>query len=95
MHDAMYDRGPRDAFTAQSIKDAAKKAGLDMAQYEKCLTSSKDEASKKIDADMELAQKVGVGGTPSLFINGEKFEKGANEIADAIDSILTSGSKTN
>ena len=50
----------------------AKDAGLDVAKFKKDL--SDPELAKQVEADMALARKVGVRGTPTFFINGRKVE---------------------
>jgi len=56
------------------MKEAAKKAGVDMKKLEKDLTS--ESIAKQIEADMEEAKKFGFNGTPGFIINGVSL-KGA------------------
>lgn len=51
------------------IDDAAKKAGLDMAQLKKDMTSETVEAVLRTTVD--LAQKANINGVPLLIINGK------------------------
>lgn len=53
------------------LKDAAAKAGLDTGSFNQCL----DSRAKKqaVNADIAEATKLGVTGTPTFFINGEKI----------------------
>jgi len=64
MHDLLF-RNQRDL---SNIEVLAKKAGLDMGSYEKCVKSGKQKAAVK--ANMDEARKVGVRGTP-YFVIGE------------------------
>jgi len=51
-----------------TLKEYAEKVGLDMEKFEQ---DRKDKAfEKQIQADRQLARKVGVRGVPSLYING-------------------------
>jgi protein-disulfide isomerase len=47
----------------------AKEIGLDVGRFSKEMVLT-PEAGKSIDADMELGRKVGVEGTPTIFVNG-------------------------
>ena len=71
-HDRLFvDRtklGPED------LKQHAKDLGLDMPRFETDLQNSEDK--KRIDDDVAEAQKLGIAGTPGIFING-RFVQGA------------------
>jgi protein-disulfide isomerase len=47
----------------------AKELGLNMDQFKKDMALT-PEVSKVLDADIELGRKVGVEGTPTIFVNG-------------------------
>jgi protein-disulfide isomerase len=49
----------------------AKEIGLDLAKFQKDMELAGDN-QKKIDADMQLGQNVGVRGTPNFYVNGKK-----------------------
>jgi len=55
--------------TPQCSKKVAKEAGVDYAKVEACLKKS-DELLKK---EHELSTKLGVQGSPTIFINGERY----------------------
>jgi protein-disulfide isomerase len=67
MHDEMFIN--QDALDAEGLKKTAKKIGLKMDGFEKCLAENKYLAQVK--ADMEEARKVKVKSTPTFFINGK------------------------
>ena len=46
----------------------AKTLGLDTVAFKTCLTSGENKAA--VDADFELGRKVGVSGTPTVYVNG-------------------------
>jgi protein-disulfide isomerase len=57
----------------QDLSDAAfrtyaERAGLDLAAFEACLTSGRHDAA--LDEDMRVAESVGVGATPTFFVDG-------------------------
>lgn len=58
-----YDRSPIDRFTGY-----AENLGLDAKAFESCLRS--DQYQDVVTANALVGQKLGVGGTPTLYING-------------------------
>jgi protein-disulfide isomerase len=90
LHDAMYGIGgaPKTALDDESLKGAAAQAGLDAVQLETCMTSGKGAAD--VAADLEKAMELGVGGTPTFFINGRQHLGSASVegLAAAIEDAL-------
>jgi len=84
MHDALFGAGK---LTKESIEAAAVETGLDMARFKKDLA---DPATKqKLHKDMADAQKAGITGTPSLYINGHKVKsRSIDAMQDMIDREL-------
>lgn len=69
-HDKLYVNAPALAFP--DLTGYAEQAGLDPVQFEKCLV---DERYKdKVAADEALAAKLGLRGTPTFFLNGQRVE---------------------
>jgi protein-disulfide isomerase len=71
------------------LQAMAESIGLDMSSFNKCFNSNKYE--KDIQADMEYGDKIGVSGTPSVFVNGVKVGQEGKiasyqEIADAVEA---------
>lgn len=64
------------------LEGYAKELNLNIAQY-KTDADSKD-ASERIAKDRALAERLGVTGTPTLYINGRKYQQGG-ELTDWID----------
>jgi protein-disulfide isomerase len=66
--------------------------GLDSAKLEACLASERP--GREVEADFEAGKRVGVEGTPTLYINGRRFQgrPTAEGIAQAIEAELQSGS---
>ncbi len=66
-HDALF--APRSE-RGLSLKSTVEQLGMDFQRFEK--DSRSDEAMAKIQADIDLGIRLGVDGTPSLFINGRR-----------------------
>ncbi len=69
-HDKLFQN--RGQFSADDLKNYAIQAGLDTAVFNQCLDSRKFD--KQIDNDLSDSLILGVGGTPTFFLNGEKVE---------------------
>jgi len=67
------------------LENYAKQVGLDMSRFREALDKNSYQA--RVKQDMALANKIGVGGTPTIFVNGRKWEGGkeAPEIIKAIE----------
>jgi protein-disulfide isomerase len=86
MHDAMFQN--QQALAVEQLKAKAAELGLNGEQFNACLDQGKFVA--QVQADMEEGTKVGVNGTPAMFING-RFLSGAQplgEITKVIDDEL-------
>jgi len=68
MHDKLFAN--QRALLPDNLKQYAQEIGLDVAKFEKDMTSP--EVQKQIDADMKLAQDAEVRGTPTMFLNGKR-----------------------
>jgi len=69
LHDAMFAH--RRDLSLDNIRNLARSIGLDMKRFDVDLPS--DEVKKAIVRDMEDGDKAGVEGTPSVYINGKKY----------------------
>src|SRR5690606_4603493 len=68
-HKKLFDaQGNPDGLKRDNLEKIAQELGLDMAKFKQALDSRKHKA--KVDADMKLAQKAGINGTPAFVING-------------------------
>ncbi len=72
MHDKIFE-GQKD-ISPEKLEEWAKAIGLDMDKYKASIASDKTKAALK--ADMDEANKAGIRGTPSFYINGRKYEGG-------------------
>ena len=70
LHDALF--AAQRELSEEKIKELAKAAGVDMAKLDAAIAAKTHEAL--IDKTMEIGTKAGVEGTPSIYINGRKWE---------------------
>ena len=82
MHDEMF--GNQDKLDKENLISMGKKIGLKMQDFTTCLESKKHLA--RVKADIEDGKKLGVGSTPTFFING-KLVAGMREREDFIRMI--------
>ena len=64
----------RSSWIGEHLLGYAKKIGLDLARFKADI--EKDSVTGKVEDDFESGVRSGVNGTPSFFINGEKYEGG-------------------
>ncbi len=64
--DILYVNAPK--ASPENLKAYAREAGLDVEDFEQCLTSGKYQAA--VQKDVEEGTRLGVTGTPTFFING-------------------------
>jgi protein-disulfide isomerase len=74
-HDAVF--GSTGGFTPEVFANAAQRAPVSQADLNRI--RQKGSAAKKVEADIALAKRLGVTGTPAFFINGV-FLSGAQPI---------------
>jgi len=70
MHDLLFEN--QNALEDDDLIRYAERIGLDTETFKSELGNKKYE--EKIDDDLESGLRSGVNGTPSIFINGEKYE---------------------
>ncbi len=74
----------------QSYISFATELGLDMERFDSDRRSEK--LQNMINADIEEGNQAGVRGTPSIFINGKRFQnRGLDSFRAAIEKILAKG----
>ena len=85
MHDKIF--ASQQELADDKYEGWAKEAGVaDMAKFKACLTS--DEAKAAVQKDMDEAQKAGLRGTPTIYINGRKFEAAGGFSPDAFNQVI-------
>ena len=87
MHDAIYKNQGKMEDT--DLVNHANKIGLDVQKFE--ADFEKEITQQKVENDFESGVRSGVNGTPSFFINGQKYEGSWDELSmldylDAMDS---------
>lgn len=68
------------------FSDMQKQLGLDKDAFESCLKSER--ASAQIQKDLDEGNRVGVAGTPTVYVNGRKFDGDIQSLA-AWDALMT------
>ena len=89
MHDAMFQDQGR--LAVKELKASAGRLGLNQKKFDTCLDTGRH--TEQVQNDMAEGSRLGVTGTPALFINGVPMEGGAvpyDVVAKAIDKELAS-----
>ena len=83
--------GNQRALTDQNFQSWASQIGLEMAAFDNCLSDPGQAA--EVDADYQAGIAVGVGGTPTVYINGLKLSSGPSyeAMAEMIERELSEG----
>lgn len=72
MHDYLYQNQPSESdtsmYTTDKLTEIAGSLEMNTSQFRSCLSSTKYQ--KNLDQDLADGQKVGVTGTPTVFIDG-------------------------
>jgi protein-disulfide isomerase len=94
MHDVMFAEQSR--LTVTDLKEKAVRLGMDKGKFDKCLDTGR--FTEQVQKDMTDGARVGVTGTPAIFINGVEVKGGAvafDVVASAIDKELARAPKAN
>jgi predicted DsbA family dithiol-disulfide isomerase len=86
-HDALF--ADQASNTDPRLSHLAARLQLDTAAFDECLASGR--RADQVRADMREGTRVGVNGTPALFVNGRPLPAGAlpyETVAEAIDAEL-------
>lgn len=83
-----------DRLSPELINECADELGLDMVQFKKDL--NRQDLLERINVDINSGDKNGVHSTPTLFINGEKFEGLAtyHPLREKIERLIAEGQAT-
>jgi len=73
VYEAQADWAPKPS-AVDDFRSFAQAAGLDMGQYDECMTSAK--YAGRIEASRQEAMRVGAQSTPTLLINGRLYPGG-------------------
>lgn len=80
MHDGIYENQNR--IGEALFNELAEKIGLDIEQFKKDYSSG--EVTEKVESDFESGIRSGVNGTPSFYVNGTKFDGGAEDLLEML-----------
>jgi protein-disulfide isomerase len=92
MHDILYENqtvwGEKQISTPEVFVEYATKIGLDMEKYKNDIKTQ--EVKDRINRDKNEATSLGIQGTPTFFINGEKIPnpKGYDDFKSLIDGLM-------
>jgi len=89
MHDQLFSnhewaqtgKNPRSLF-----RDLAKAAGVDLDKYDACMDGQR--YAGRIQASLQEGEALGVGGTPTFYVNGKRFD--GHPTSDAFKSLVDS-----
>ena len=70
MHDALYEH--QNQLDQRHLEGFAQQLGLDVDKFKQAMQASATAA--KVESDFESGVRSGVNGTPSFFVNGQKFD---------------------
>jgi protein-disulfide isomerase len=80
MHDAIYEN--QDQLSDAFLFYLAEQIGLDVDRFQQDLEN--ETIVQKVEDDFESGVRSGVNGTPSFFVNGQKFDGGAEDLFDML-----------
>lgn len=74
------------------LENIAQGIGLNMPSYKQCFADVNGSERSSIEEDMRYGQKIGVRGTPTIYINGVLYqqERSYPAMKEAIDKLLNS-----
>ncbi|MCM0667345.1 DsbA family protein [Flavobacterium tyrosinilyticum] len=84
MHDAIYEN--QRTLSEPFLLELVEKLDLDPHQFNTDI--KKSELAAKVDSDFESGILSGVNGTPSFFVNGRKFNAGAEDLLQLMSEIV-------
>lgn len=84
MHDAIYEN--QQYLSENLLLELAEKLELDSEQFYSDI--KKSEVAAKVDSDFESGIMSGVNGTPSLFVNGTKFNGSPEDLLQLMSEIV-------
>lgn len=92
MHNAMFAH--HNELSRETFVKLAKDMGLDIARFEKDIDSN--EIKQAVEKDVDDGDKAGVQGTPTIFINGQRYNGAINldSLKPIFDAAINDGPKT-
>lgn len=84
MHDAIYEN--KEYLSETFLLELTEKLQLDPHKFN--IDIKKSELASKVDSDFESGVLKGVNGAPSFFVNGRKFNAGADDLLLLMSEIV-------
>ncbi|WP_421940730.1 DsbA family protein [Pedobacter sp.] len=81
MHNAIYEN--QTGMSEEFFIKTATEIGLDLKQFQEDVAS--ESVRERVEADFESGVRSGVNGTPSFYVNGQKFDGGAIDLRDMLN----------
>ena len=78
LHDAMFTE--QDRLAPADLRGQAEELGLDLVAYDACMESGRHKEA--VQSDLTAGLRLGVNGTPALFVNGRPVPGGAIPFED-------------
>ena len=86
LHDLLFEN--YNQLSPQKIRELAQQAGLDMQRFDQAMADP--QLQQQVNADMQEGQRIGVRGTPTIFINGRRLQQRSMQgFQQMIDAELT------
>ena len=73
MHDAMFE--DQSKLAVSDLKQTARRLGMDGKKFDACLDGGR--YVEQVQNDLKEAERIGVTGTPAMFVNGRVVEGGS------------------
>jgi predicted DsbA family dithiol-disulfide isomerase len=87
LHDLMFNEQSR--LTVPELKEKAVRLGMDKKKFDQCMDTGR--FTEQVQKDMAEGNRIGINGTPAVFINGVELKGGAvpfETVVAAIDKEL-------
>jgi protein-disulfide isomerase len=80
LHDLLFENYSQ--LNPQKIQQLAEQAGLDMVKFEQDRTDP--QLNRQVSADLQEGQRIGVRGTPTVFVNGRRLPQRSKAAFDQL-----------
>lgn len=89
MHSLIFDRAPMAELNANMYTNFAQKLKLDLTKFKDCQNDPVQRES--VEADLNEGLRVGVNETPTVYINGQKFDDyiSFDNLKNNVDKLMT------
>lgn len=84
MHDLLFEN--QQALSEEDLERYAQQIGLDMERFRADMRA--EETQRKVEQDKALGRRLGVTGTPTIFVNGRRFREPPRALSDYVREAL-------